>query len=153
MNKRLKVGILIFLLATAAFAFLMLPIFKADRSRRDFQKNLKERTSVGELQAWAMNLLAPFQTNTDAALWITVTNLPPALRGLDKWPPTAYIYADSQTRFETERPVPYLKVIYGSAAGHFGVLIAPTNFPSPTSREHVVRYTKWSPGVWFFDGQ
>src|SRR6267378_3506664 len=107
----------------------------------------------GELQAWAGNILSPFRTKAGPSDVVAVTNLHPAFLGLDKWPPHGAVYADSQARFDTAEAVAYIKVTYGSAAGHFGLLIGPTNLPTPASREHEIRYTTWAPGVWFFDGQ
>jgi hypothetical protein len=125
----------------------------ADMPRMRFQSSMKKRTTPAELQAWAARLLPPFQTNADPGEVVTVTNLPPAFHGLDKWPPHAAIYADSQARFDTAEPTAYVKVTYGSAAGHFGVVIGPTNLPAPATRPHEIRYTEWAPGIWFFNGQ
>jgi hypothetical protein len=145
--------LLVLIALAAGFTFLVLPMIVADRPRMNFQKNLKERASAEELHGWATDLLAPYQTNHDLSLWIEITNLPCAFRGLDKWPPSAYIYADSQARFDSAEPIPYVKVTYGSAAGHFGVVLGPTNLPTPASREHEIRDSTWARGVWFFDGQ
>jgi len=65
----------------------------------------------------------------------------------------AYVRSDSQLMFDTAEAIPYVKVTYGAAAGHFGIMVGPTNLPTPASWPHVARYTTWAPGVWFFDGQ
>lgn len=156
MKRPLKTFLVLFVFTSAAIACVVLPMILAELPRWNFQKNLKKRASPAELQAWAMNVLAPFQTNADPIIWITVTNLHPALRGLegsDNLPPNTYVRNDSQLMFDTAEAIPYVKVTYGAAAGHFGVIAGPTNLPTPASWPHVVRYTPWAPGIWFFDGQ
>jgi hypothetical protein len=127
------------------------PIIIADLPRKNFQKNLKRRATAQELHLWATRVLAPYQSDPDPALWIEITNLPAAFRRLDRGAPRAYVYGDSQLRFNSKEPIAYLKVIYGSAEGHFGVILGPTNLPTPATREYVI--STWAPGAWFFDGQ
>jgi hypothetical protein len=140
-------------LVGAAFLFFARPSAVADRSRLGFQKNLKLMAKPEELQRWAVDELKPFQSNEDPSLWIAITNLPLAFSGVGSPPSSAYIYADSQGRFDITNILPYIIITYGSASGHFGLLLGPTNLPAPPNREHVVRYTFWASGLWFFDGQ
>lgn len=137
-------------------AFLSLQIVAviiADSPRRNFQKNLKQRATAEELHAWATQILAPYQTNQDLSLFVEITNVPAAFHGLQKRKPPACVYYNSYPWSSETDPVAYMKITYGSAAGHYGVIFNPTNLPAPPDREHVVRYTTWVPGVWFFDGQ
>lgn len=140
-------------IAAVGFVLLVLPLLRAELLRMNFQKNLKQRTTAEELLVWSARFLAPYQTNQETSLWIEIKDLPPVFHGLDKWPPTAWVRDDSQTWFNATDSVPYIKIRYGSAAGHFGVLLGPTNLPAPANREHEIRYTTWEPGIWFFDGQ
>ena len=153
MNSLLKSVLVVFALLAGILVFVYVPMVIAELPRMRFQNNLKKRATAAELQVWAANTLSPFQANADSSDMVTVTNLHPAFRGLDKWPPHAAVYADSQSRFDTAEAVAYIKITYGSAAGHFGLVIGPTNLPTPASRAHEIRYTTWAPGTWFFDGQ
>jgi len=148
-----KLLVVMVALVAAGFAVLVLPMIIADLPRTNFQKNLKKRATAEELQTWAAGVLTAYQTNRDPGLWIELTNIPVAFHGLYKWGPSAYVYSDSQARFDSTEPVAYVKVTYGSAAGHFGVIFGPTNLPTPTSSEHEIRYAIWKPGAWLFDGQ
>jgi hypothetical protein len=153
MKPLLKFIVVVMVLVGGAIGLFLAPMLIAERPRMNFQRNLKAKATAQQLHAWATGILAPYETNRDPRLWIEITNLPPAFQGLFKWAPSAYVYGDSQARFDTHEPVPYIKITYGAAAGHFGVLLGPKNLPTPTSREHEIRYTAWAPGAWFFDGQ
>jgi hypothetical protein len=153
MNAVLKSGLVILFLIAAGIAFFLVSLYQAEWPRLRFPEHLKERISSAELHGWATQMLAPYQTNRDSKLWVEITNLPPAFRGLDPLPPIAFIRSDSEMWFTSTQAVPYIKVTYGSAAGHFGVLLGPTNLQAPIDRPHEVRYAAWTPGIWFFDGQ
>jgi hypothetical protein len=101
MKWLLKCSIIVFAFLLGILALVYVLIIIAERPRTGFQKHLKKRASAQELQAWATRVLAPYNTNRDPALWIQITNLPSAFRGLDELAPSAYVYADSQARFDS----------------------------------------------------
>jgi hypothetical protein len=146
-----------FLLAFAIIAFIvawfLVSLVSPYWSQMSFQRHLKSRVTAEELHAWASGVLAPYQGERDPELCVELTNLPPMFQGLDKWPPHAFVYGDSETRFESKEPIPYIKINYGSAAGHFGAVLGPTNLSKPPDIAGDIYYTVWKPGIWFFNSQ
>lgn len=140
-------------LAVVGFLLVGLPMYRADLPRINFQKSLRARTTAEELHSWAERTLAQTHTNQGIVAWVQIQELPAAFLGLDRSPPTAWIRDDSQGWFNYREAVPYIRITYGSAAGHFGVVLGPADLPDPPDREHEIRFTKWAPGVWFFDGK
>jgi len=147
MNRTLK-GLFTLLALAGVLVLVLSYVFRPDLQRARFQKNLKKRVAPGELQGWAMVFLKQHDTDDLRVEYNTVTNLPPAFRGLFRNPPFACWFPASA------EDTAFIKVIYGGGGfGHFGVEIGPTNRPTPQSIEGNRRYTPWAPGVCFFDGQ
>jgi hypothetical protein len=144
---------LILALIILPVAYQVMSLLAPELSQINFKRNLKKRVTEQQLHAWAAQILAPYQTNYDPELQIEITNLPSAFQGLYKWKPHAYIYGDNQVCFNCAQPIAYIKINYGSAASHFGVIFGPTNLPTPPDIEHDIHYTPWVPGAWFFDSQ
>src|SRR6266404_1679958 len=105
-----KLLVVMVALVAAGFAVLVLPMIIADLPRTNFQKNLKKRATAEELQTWAAGVLTAYQTNRDPGLWIELTNIPVAFHGLYKRGPSAYVYSDSQARFDSTEPVAYVRL-------------------------------------------
>jgi hypothetical protein len=131
----------VFLLAVVAY-----PVLRPELQRVSFQKNLKKRVAPEELQAWAMGVLQSQDTHTPYDNG-TVTNLHPAFRGLFINAPFGNWYSASP------EDAAFVSVTYGGGGGgHWGVEVGPTNRPTPRSTEGR-RYTPWTSGVCFFNGQ
>ncbi len=138
------------IIALVAACFVV-PFIHAGWSQRIFKWRLRHRTTPVQLQAWATGVLAPYQTNT-FDLSVEITNLPAMFQGYHKWPPHGYIFSYNGDQYWA-KPIPYIKIFYGSAVGHFGVVICSTNLPKPPDQSLEATYTKWDAGIWFFDSQ
>lgn len=130
--------------------FLLYPYvriyFVEVRPRVQFPQKVQTQVSPTELQNWAMSCLQQWDTNYPYYPQ-PITNVHPALRDLWIHKPTAVMYLAS------ENDMAYVMVYYGAGgSGHWGVEIGPTNRPTPQSSVGR-RYTQWSPGLCFFDGQ
>ena len=113
------------------------------------EQNARKVITAAELQAWATNVLANYQTYSPAQIRQLRTNYPAKLRrlvsGLD--PDVCINEVNSiNTPGDWTNYPSSISLIWGTGfLGHEGFEVGPTNFISSSPRAHA-----WGPGVYYY---